>query len=443
MTSQAWHALDAAEVAALLAADPGAGLSKDKARARLKRVGPNRVGEHRERPIWRLVLDQFGSLVVLLLLGAAVVAWGMGEGLEAVAILAALLLNAAVGAGSEWRARRSLARLRALAVPQALVRRGGQTLSIPSVDLVPGDLIVLEAGAQVPADARLVSTAALRVNEASLTGESLPADKDAQARLPADTPLSERCTMVYLGTGVLAGTGTAVVTETGLVTELGKIGQLVALAGERETPLEAQVETLGRRLVVLALAICAVVGVAGILHGEPIALMLETAISLAVAAIPESLPAITTVALAAGLWRLARAGALVRRLPAVETLGSTTVICADKTGTMTENQMTVTRLVLVGRSLAVSGGGRSAAGAITEDGARVDALDDPLVRLLLTAGVLVNDAHAAPGEDELALGGDPTEAALLVAASKAASILRRSGWPGRAGARSHSIRARG
>ena len=428
-----WHALDATEVAALLAADPGVGLSQDEARARLARVGPNRVGEHRERPMWRLVLDQFGSLVVLLLLGAAAVAWSLGQGLEAVAILAVLVLNAAIGAGSEWRARRSLARLRALAVPQALAWRDGHPLSVPTAELVPGDLIVLEAGAQVPADARLISAAALRMSEAALTGESLPVGKNAQARLASDTPLPERSTMVYLGTGVLAGAGRAMVTATGLATELGRIGQMVALAGERATPLEAQVEALGRRLVVLALGICAVVGVAGILHGEPIGLMLETAISLAIAAIPEGLPAITTVALAAGLWRLARAGALVRRLPAVETLGSTTVICADKTGTMTENQMTVTRLVLGGRSLAVSGGGRSAAGAITEDGARVDAPADPQVRLLLTAGVLVNDAHAAPGEDGLALGGDPTEAALLVAALKAGldPAALRLVWPRR------------
>jgi len=239
--------------------------------------------------------------------------------------------------------------------------------------------------------------------------------------------------MVYLGTGVLAGRGTALVTATGLATELGKIGQLVDLAGERETPLEAQVEALGRRLVVLALGICAVVGVAGILQGEPIGLMLETAISLAVAAIPEGLPAITTVALAAGLWRLARAGALVRRLSAVETLGSTTVICADKTGTMTENQMTVTHLELVGRSLAVSGGGRSASGAITEGGRSVEAESDPSVRLLLTAGALVNDAHAAPADDGLRLAGDPTEAALLVAALKAGldPTALRLAWPRR------------
>jgi Ca2+-transporting ATPase len=428
-----WHALDTAEVAALLAADPELGLSQSDARARLVRVGPNRVGEHRERPTWRLVLDQFASLVVLLLLAAAAVAWTLGQALEAVAILAALALNAAIGAGSEWRAQRSLAGLRALAVPRALVWRDGHPLSVMTAELVPGDLIVLEAGAHVPADARLVSAAALRMSEAALTGESLPVGKDAQARLSSDTPLPERCTMVYLGTGVLAGAGRAMVTATGLATELGRIGQMVALAGERATPLETQVEALGRRLIVLALGICAVVGVAGILHGEPIGLMLETAISLAIAAIPEGLPAITTVALAAGLWRLARAGALVRRLPAVETLGSTTVICADKTGTMTENQMTVARLVVSGRSLGVSGGGRSADGAITEGDQRVDALADPQLRLLLTAGVLVNDAHAAPGDGGLTLGGDPTEAALLVAALKAGldPATLRLAWPRR------------
>jgi P-type Ca2+ transporter type 2C len=428
-----WHALDAAEAAALLAVDPGHGLSQVEARARLERVGPNTVGEHRERSIVRLVLDQFASLVVLLLLAAAAVAWGLGEGLEAVAILAALVLNAAIGAGSEWRARRSLAGLRALAVPRAVAWRDGRPLSVLTAELVPGDLIVLEAGAHVPADARLVSATALRMSEAALTGESFPVDKDATALLSPDAPLSERSTMVYLGTGVLAGAGRALVTATGLATELGRIGQMVALAGERATPLEMQVDALGRRLVVLAVGICAVVGVVGILHGEPIGLMLETAISLAIAAIPEGLPAITTVALAAGLWRLARAGALVRRLPAVETLGSTTVICADKTGTMTENQMTVRRLVFGGRSLDVSGGGRSTAGAITEHGAPVDVQSDRLVRLLLTAGALVNDATATLADGGLALGGDPTEAALLVAALKAGldPAALREIWPRR------------
>jgi len=432
-TGSAFHALEIGEVARTLATDASTGLSPDEARARLERVGPNRVGDHRGRPLWRLVLDQFRSLVVLLLLAAAAVASGLSERADAVAILAALVLNAAIGAASEWRAGRSLDRLRALAVPQALVRREGRTFSVPSADLVPGDLIALEAGVHVPADARLVTATALRMNEAALTGESFPVTKDAHARLAVDAPLPVRSTMVYLGTGVLAGAGTALVSATGLATELGRIGQLVALAEGRATPLEAQMETLGRRLVALALGICAVVGIVGILHGQPIGLMLETAISLAVAAIPEGLPAITTVALAAGLWRLARDGALVRRLSAVETLGSTTVICTDKTGTMTENQMTVTRLVLDGRCLDVSGGARSPVGVVSEAGKPVDVTADAHLQRLLTTGVLVNDAHATPSETGLVLDGDPTETALLVAALKAGldPAALRSAWPRR------------
>src|SRR5262245_22817729 len=356
--SLTWHAERVADVLHHLDADGERGLTTDEARRRLARLGPNRIADQPDTPLWRLALDQFKSLVVILLLAAAGVALFLGERIEASAILVALLLNAAIGFGSEWRARRSLGRLRSLAVPQALVKRDHRVLRLPSAELVPGDLILLDAGGQVPADARLIESVALRVSESALTGESDAVEKDARAEIEPDTPLALRRTMVYLGTTVLAGSGLAVVTATGLATELGRIGQLVALAGERTTPLEHQIEALGRRLMALAVVICGIVGLAGILHGEPIGLMLETAISLAVAAIPEGLPAVTAVALAAGLWRLARRGALVRRLPAVETLGSTTVICSDKTGTMTENQMTVTRALLGdGRSIDVTGSG--------------------------------------------------------------------------------------
>jgi Ca2+-transporting ATPase len=271
------------------------------------------------------------------------------------------------------------------------------------------------------------------VSEAALTGESDAVDKEAEAVLDPDTPLAERRTMVYLATTALGGSGLAVVTATGLATELGRIGQLVALAGTRATPLERQVEALGRRLIGLALAVCGAVGLAGILHGQPIGLMLETAISLAVAAIPEGLPAVTTVALAAGLWRLARSGALVRRLPAVETLGSTTVICSDKTGTMTENRMTVMRLVADGRVVDLEGGSHGASGRFVERGADIAPAGDPHLALLLTAAVVVNDATAVAAPDGLRLTGDPTESALLVAAAKAGldpAAVARS-WPRR------------
>ncbi len=428
---RAWHALPSGDVLALLGVGSDEGLDPGEVERRLARVGPNRIADRPDTPLWRLALRQFRSLVVLLLLAAAAVAWVLGERVEALAILAALLLNAAIGFATEWHARRSLAKLRALAVPQALVRRGGTVTAVVAAELVPGDVVVLEAGAQVPADGRLVQASALRVSEASLTGESEAVEKDESARLAVDTPLAERRTMVYLGTTVLAGSGLAVVTATGATTELGRIGQLVSEAGERTTPLERQVEGLGRRLIGLAVAICAVVGLVGILRGQPVGLMLETAISLAVAAIPEGLPAVTAVALAAGLWRLARAGGLIRRLPAVETLGATTVICADKTGTMTENQMTVTRVELGGRLITVTGGGRSAAGAFLEDGRPLDPLADPGLARLLTVAALVNDASIEAKPDGLALHGDPTETALLVLALKAgleARALARQ-WP--------------
>jgi Ca2+-transporting ATPase len=408
------------------------GLTTQEAQHRLRRGGPNRVADQGEVPLWRLAVAQFESLVVSLLLAAVGVAWSLGERAEAVAILAALVLNAAIGFGSEWRARVSLARLRALAVPQAMVRRDGHVTRIAAVELVPGDVLILDAGAAVPADARLLRAAALQVNESTLTGESAGVWKDAAAQSGPDTPLAERRNMLYLGTTVLSGSGVALVTATGPATELGRIGRLVAAAGSRTTPLERQVEALGRRLIVLALGICAVVGLAGILHGEPVGLMLETAISLAVAAVPEGLPAVVSLALAAGLWRLARRGALVRRLAAVETLGSTTVICADKTGTMTENQMTVTALRFDDRRITVGGGGRSTVGSFADDaGHIVTPLADPHLTLLLTGLALCNDASLRAAPDGLHLLGDPTEAALLVAAVKAGldPVELARAWP--------------
>jgi P-type Ca2+ transporter type 2C len=415
----AWHALEIDQVASLLAADLDHGLTPAEARRRLDLVGPNRVGQVRERPLWRLALDQFRSLVVLLLLAAAVLAALLGQRRESLAILAALLLNAAIGFGTEWRARISLSRLRALLSPRALARRGGRVVEVAAAELVPGDVILLQAGSQVPADARLLRSPGLQLDEAALTGESQPVDKEAAVRLPAATPLAERSTMVYLGTAVLGGSGLAVVTATGLATELGRIGQLVAMLGERTTPLERQVEGLGRRLIVLALAVCALVAVVGVLHGQPLWLMLETGISLAVAAIPEGLPAVVAVALAAGLWKLARRGALVRRMPSVEALGSTTVICSDKTGTITENRMVLTRLALDGGVIRVGGSAASSRGDFLEGDRVVDPQTRPDLIRLLTVATLVNDASVEHRNGELDLHGDPTEAALLVAAIKA------------------------
>jgi P-type Ca2+ transporter type 2C len=409
-----WHALDIASVAATLQADPEQGLSPEEARGRLAAAGPNRIAEAQDVTLWQLALRQFRSLVVLLLLAATGIAVVLSEYLEAAAILVALLVNAAIGFGTEWRARRSLAKLRALATPEALVDRHGLA-RIPASDVVPGDLIILEAGAHVPADGRLVRSAALEISESALTGESMPVAKDPSSSLPAETPLADRVNMVYLGTTVVAGAGRALITATGAATALGNIGQAVAAAGERVTPLERRIEWLGRRLIGVALAICAVVAAVGILHGEPLGLMLETAISLAVAAIPEGLPAVTAMALAGGVWRLARGHGLVRRLPAVETLGSTTVICADKTGTMTENRMTVIRVLIDDTVLDVR-----------------SVRSTPAARRLLEVATLVNDAGLEKGERPRLIG-DPTETALLAAALDAGidvTELRRA-WPRR------------
>jgi len=429
--SRSWHALDPKEALDLLAADAERGLTAEEAKRRLAQVGPNQVADHEDPSLLVLAGRQFRSIVVLLLLAAAGLAALVGELLESGAILVALLLNAAIGFATEWRAQRSLAALRSLAVPRALVKRDGQVSQVPSSMLVPGDLVVLEAGVHVPADARLLKSAGLQTAEAALTGESVPVDKDAEAQLPPDASVADRLTMVYLGTTVVAGSALAVVTGTGTATELGRIGQLVGLVPHRETPLEREVEQMGRRLVVLALMICGIVGLAGVLYGQPVWLMLETAITLAIAAIPEGLPAVTAVALAAGLWRLARRGALVRRLSAVETLGSTTVICADKTGTMTENQLTVTRIRLHEREIRVGGGGLSLIGDFREDGTAIPPGDDPHLALALTVGALVNNAHLETQADGIVLHGDPTEGALLVAAWKAgvdlSELARR--WP--------------
>ena len=425
----AWHALDPAQAVARLDTDVEHGLDGAEADRRRAHAGSNTLRTTDDPPAWRVALRQFRSLVVLLLLAAAVLALALGETIEAMAILAALVLNAAIGFGTEWRAQVSLARLRALTVPGTIVRRDGRVQDVAAATLVPGDVIVLAAGARVPADARLARSTHLALAEAELTGESAPVDKDVNAVVIASTPLAERRTMVYQGTSVVAGTGIGVVTETGDRTELGRIGQLVRQAGERATPLERQVEILGRRLILLALAVCAFVGLIGILHGEPVSLMVETAISLAVAAIPEGLPAIVAIALATGMWRLARAGALVRRLPAVETLGATTVICADKTGTMTQNRMTVCRLALAGRTIVVKAD--PGATGFVENGATIDPLADVHVARLLTAAALANDASVEETREGFRVHGDPTEAALLLAA-RAAGLdpgSLRPRWP--------------
>jgi Ca2+-transporting ATPase len=337
-----WHALSATE--ALDSVGSGAdGLTAAEAAQRLQRDGPNALPESPPRGPVAIFLAQFADFMIGVLLVAAGVSWVIGEGIEAGAILAIVVLNAILGFVQEWRAAQAMAALRSLAAPSAHVIRDAARTDVAAADLVVGDIVWLEAGARVPADLRLVESAALRVDEAALTGESVPVDKDALLTCPADAALADRRNMAYAGTNTTAGRALGLVVGTGRATQLGTIARLVEQAGETRTPLQERLARFGRRLALAVLAICAVIFAAGVARGEPTALMFLTAVSLAVAAIPEALPAVVSIALAFGARRMARENALVRRLPCVESLGSVTVICSDKTGTLTQNRLRLER----------------------------------------------------------------------------------------------------
>lgn len=399
-----WYALEAAAAAAALAVDPAQGLASSDVNERRLAFGANAIQTIRPRPAWRMLVDQFASLVIGLLAVAAAVAWATGDVLEAIAILVVLLINAIVGFATEWQAGRALDALRRQARTITRVRRDGVEKTIDAEELVPGDIVVLNAGDRVPADARLLEAARLQVEESALTGESTTVEKDVEP-VAVDTSLTERRSMLYLGTGIAAGRAVALVVATGLQTELGRIGHLVATSQKERSPLEQRLTDLGRRLVYIVLVIAALVMVTGWLRGDGLWMMVEVGISLAVAAVPEALPAVTTLILALGVMRMASQRAIIRRLTAVETLGSATVICADKTGTLTENRMTV-------REYYLSDGRRV---EIEKDKAGVDG--DELLEQAVRIGVLCNEASFnSAANDETRSIGDPTETALLVVA---------------------------
>ena len=400
---EAPHAREAGAVLAALDCNPKNGLSLAEAARRYRQFGPNILRHRRPVSLWRILLNQVESLVVWLLAAAAAISLLIGDWKEGGAILVVLVINTAIGFFTEVKAVRSVEALRSVARVATKVRRDGEVRALPAESLVPGDIVVVEGGDIVTADLRLVEAANLQADESLLTGESVPVGKGL-APVPADAPVAERPSMLFKGTAVTRGSGEAVVVATGMETELGRIARLAAEAEPEQSPLERRLAKLGGQLIGLTLAVVAVIGVAGTLWGASPFLMLEAGIALAVAAIPEGLPIVATLALARGMWRMARKNALVERLGAVETLGATTVIVADKTGTLTENRMSVARLVLP------SGTWEPVAGATPG----VDAIE------ALTVGVLCNDA-TLPGDgdsDELAVG-DPTEVALLRAGAMA------------------------
>jgi Ca2+-transporting ATPase len=400
-----WHSLDAAGALAAVGSRPG-GLSASEAAERLAEHGPNELAERRARTPLTMFLDQFKDFMIVVLIASAVLAGALGEVADTIAIVVIVALNAVLGFVQEYRAEKAMAALKRMAAAAATVIRDGVPAAVPAAGLVPGDVVLLEAGNIVPADLRLTEAATLRVEEAALTGESVPVEKGTASLADSGLPIGDRTNLAYKGTVVTYGRGTGVVIATGMNTELGRIAGLLQGEEEGKTPLQKRLVAFGKKLALAVLAICALVFAVGLMRGESPLLMLLTAVSLAVAAIPEALPAVITISLALGAKKMVRQNALVRKLPAVETLGSVTYICSDKTGTLTMNRMTVEELHAGGRLLAVSEL-RENPEAAAEAGGR------PLA-MLLTALALSNDAKR---DQSGGLIGDPTETALFALAS--------------------------
>lgn len=438
MEGQAWHQLSEEQLAKSLDTDRAKGLSREQATERLGTLGPNELAEKRGDSPLKLLLNQFKDFMVLVLVGATIISGLLGEMLDALTIIAIILINGVLGFYQEYRAERSLRALKELSAPFAKVVRDGELLHIPARELVSGDVVLLESGDRVPADLRFVECNDCSVDESALTGESVPVVKTAGKLDTADLALGDRKNCGYLGTMVTRGTAKGIVTVTGMQTEMGKIADLIQQTEEAETPLQHRLEQLGKILIVVALALTVVVVLAGILHGQPAYDMFLAGVSLAVAAIPEGLPAIVTIALALGVQRMIKRRAIVRKLPSVETLGCASVICSDKTGTLTQNKMTVTKLWLGGRTVEVTGEGYEPTGLLKENGKSIDAKGDAALRRLTQIAALCNNSDLSQQEAaadakkrkstkgelpvsealEWKIQGDPTEAALLVLAAK-------------------------
>jgi Ca2+-transporting ATPase len=411
-SSRAWYAASVSEAVRDLEVDPQAGLSAAEAGRRLAEAGPNQLAEAPREPRWRAFLRQFQDLMIIILLVAAAVSLLVSREWETpIAIALVVVLNATIGFVQESRAEASLEALRKMSTTTATVRRGGHAARVDAVELVPGDAVVLEAGDRVPADGRLLSASSLEVQESALTGEAQPAPKSATAQVEEGAPLGDRTTAVYMNTSVTRGHAEMLVTATGMATETGRIADMLTRSQPEPTPLQRQINGLARALAVIAGVVIVIVLVLGLVRGQSFADLFVTAVSLAVAAIPEGLPAVVAFTLAMGTARLARRGAIVKKLASVETLGSTSQICTDKTGTLTLNQMTARELLLAGRRFTVSGEGYSTEGRIrTTDGSPVPETVDRV----LQAMALCTDSELRDGE----VVGDPTEGALLVLAEK-------------------------
>ncbi|KAA1055568.1 cation-transporting P-type ATPase [Azospirillum argentinense] len=419
-----WHAQPPDQALAALDS-PDDGLTPDEAAERRRRYGLNRLTPPPRRSALMRFLAQFDNLLIYVLIGAGVVTVLLGEFVDAAVIAGVVLINAAIGYVQEGKAEQALDAIRSMLSPQAVVLRGGHQVTVPAEDLVPGDRVLLASGDKVPADLRLVRVKGLRVQEAALTGESVPVAKSADA-VAVDAPLAERGGMAYSGTLVAQGQATGVVVATGDRTELGRIGTLLAGVEKLTTPLLAQMAVFGRWLTIGILALTALTFLFGsLVQGEPWPEMVMAAVGLAVAAIPEGLPAVMTITLAIGVTRMARRNAIIRRLPAVETLGSVGVICSDKTGTLTRNELVVQTVVTAAGDCAVTGTGYRPEGEFRRDGKALDPAADPVLTELARAALLCNDAELQRGEEDgdvnggWTVAGDPTDGALLALGMKA------------------------
>jgi len=425
-----WHTLPAEAIRQALGSGAG-GLDDGEAARRLAAYGPNRLAAARRRSAPMRLLAQFHNVLIYVMLGAAAITAALGQWVDTGVLLAAVVVNAVIGFLQEGKAEAALDAIRELLAPRATVIRAGVRREVEAAALVPGDLVALASGDRVPADLRLVEVNELRVEEAALTGESLPVEKSTEA-VAADAPLGDRSGMAWSGTLVVYGQARGIVVATGAATELGRIGRMASGIDALGTPLLRQVDRFGRWLAGAILLLAALTFVLGVLgRGHPPVEMFPMVVALAASAIPEGLPAIMTITLALGVQRMARRRAIVRRLPAVEALGSVTVICSDKTGTLTRNEMTVRRVVCAGALFEVGGAGYVPTGEITLDGRAVRAAGHPALEQSIRAGVLCNDARLHEAGGAWTIAGDPTEGALLVLGRKAglAQDAEEAGWP--------------
>jgi len=424
-----WYAMGVGEVLQHLATPVERGLSSEEAQIRLDKYGPNQLAEAPHTTLLQMIVEQFKDFVVLLLVGAAVVSAFLGDYKEAAAIFAIVVLNALLGVVQQHRAEEALAALRRMAAPEAQVIRDGHRLTIPSHALVPGDIVLMESGNFVPADVRLLEAVNLRVEEAALTGESVAVQKDANIQLKADIPIGDRKNTAFMGTTVAYGRGRGVVVSTGMRTQIGLIAQMLQSVEREPTPLQRKLGQLGRTLGWGALAVCAIVFLVGWIRGNDPLEMFMLAVSLAIAAVPEGLPAVVTITLAIGMREMIRRHALIRRLSSVETLGSATTICSDKTGTITQNEMTVTRVWVDNIFVTLTGASRNLSGDFLVDGQPILLKNYPAVSTALWVGTLNNDAEldisgSSNEQQTYRMAGDPTEGALIVAAAKAGALPR-------------------